>query len=113
VRLPALAWAIAGFVVWGVAFGVIYGLHGLGCAYGWDEIAAGPTNLQRLVQVVAWIAFLPPLLLLALHLRRKRRRETENGPRRWLALLGETTAWAGLAATIVTFAPTVTTSVCA
>lgn len=111
-RLPALAWVSAGFVIWSAAFVIIYGLHGIGCAYGWDAVAVGATSLHRVVQVAVWLLFLPPLLILALRLRRRRLQLESGGSRRWMALLGETTAWAGLAATIITFAPTVTTSVC-
>lgn len=108
---PLLLWIIAGFVGWSLAFVAIYGLHGVGCSYGWDAIAVGPTNLQRLVQITAWLAFLPPLVMLALWFRR-RRTASGNSANRWLVQLGETCAWAGLAATIVTFAPTLTSSVC-
>jgi len=112
VKLPDMAWAMAGFVIWSAAFATIYGLHGIGCAYGWDAIPVGPSNLQRAVQVVAWLSFLPPHLMLALWLRRRRLRSEPGKSRRWMALVGETTAWAGLAATIVTFAPAATASVC-
>ncbi len=111
-KLPALAWIIAGFVIWSAAFVTLYGLHGIGCAYAWHEIPVGPTNLQRAVQVTAWLAFLAPLLILALRLRGRRRRATKGSSEQWLALVGEASAWAALAATLVTFAPTATTSVC-
>lgn len=110
--MPALVWTIAGFVIWSVAFVTIYSLHGIGCASGWDAIMVGPTSLQRLVQVLLWLAFLPPLLVLALWLRRFRQKSARDASRRWLALVGEATAWAGLAATLITFAPTITASVC-
>lgn len=111
-KVLALAWAIAGFVIWSVAFVTIYGLHGIGCAYGWDMVTVGPTNLQRLVQVCLWLVFLLPLLALALWFRQRRQRSVGDASRRWMVLLGETIAWAGLAATIITFASTVTASVC-
>lgn len=111
-RVPLMLWSIAGLVGWSLAFAAIYGLHGIGCAYGWDAIPVGGTNLQRVVQVGAWLAFLPPLLVLALWLRRRRLGARESTSKRWLLLLGETIAWTGLAATIITFAPAATTSVC-
>lgn len=111
-RGPGLAGMIAGFVVWSVAFVILYGVHGVGCAYGWDTVTVGPTNLQRLVQVALWLAFLPPLAGLALWLRQQRRRAAGDAARRWVALVGETTAWAGLAATLITFAPSLGTAVC-
>ena len=111
-KVHAMFWVVAGFVGWAAAFRAIYGLHGIGCAYGWGAVPIGPTNLHRVVQVGAWLAFLPPLLLLALWLRRRRAQANEGGSTRWLALVGETTAWAGFAATVITFAPTATTSVC-
>lgn len=111
-KAPGLVWAIAGFVIWSVAFVTIYSLHGIGCASGWEAIRVGPTSLQRLVQVLLWVAFLPPLLALALRLRRFRQKFPADTARRWLALVGETIAWAGLAATLITFASTITASVC-
>ena len=47
VKPSALLWSIAGLIGWAAAFVLVYGLHGLGCAGGWDQIPAGPTNLQR------------------------------------------------------------------
>lgn len=111
-KRPYLAWILGGFAVWSVAFITLYSLHGIGCAHAWDAVRIGPTSLQRLVQVTLWLAFLPPLIALALWQRKRRRQCVSDASRRWVALVGETLAWAGLAATLITFAPTLTASVC-
>lgn len=111
-KRPGLAWMLGGFANWSVAFVTLYGLHGIGCAHGWDAVSIGPTNLQRLVQVALWLAFLSPIIVLALWQRQRRQHPENDTSRRWVALVGETLAWAGLAATLITFAPTLTASVC-
>lgn len=63
---------VAGFLVWSSAFLVLYGLHALGCAWGWDAREAGPANLLRLVLVGAWIVHLAIVGLLVLGARRLR-----------------------------------------
>ncbi|MBA3623511.1 MAG: hypothetical protein M3496_07425 [Pseudomonadota bacterium] len=112
-KASALLWAMAGLIGWAAAFSLVYALHGIGCARGWDDIAAGPASLQRLVQVGAWLACLPPLAWLAWWLRRQRQGLADAVPsQRLLTLLAETSAWVGLAATVYSLSPVATTSVC-
>ncbi|MHB2267265.1 hypothetical protein [Aliihoeflea sp. PC F10.4] len=47
-----IVWMMAGFLVWAVAFAALYSVLSIGCAFGWDEIAAiGPISLQRVVLI--------------------------------------------------------------
>lgn len=47
-----IAWMMAGFLVWSAAFVALYSVLSVGCAFGWDEIAAiGSISLQRVVLV--------------------------------------------------------------
>jgi hypothetical protein len=103
---------LAGLIGWSAAFLLLYGLHGLGCANGWDRIELGPTNVQRGVQVGTWLACLPLLACLAWRLRAMRLSSTGGPGERWLAALAETLGWVGLVATAFTLFPVLATSVC-
>ena len=99
---------VAGLLGWSAAFVLVYGLHGIGCANEWHLIELGPTSVQRAVQVGTWLACLPPLAALAFYLRRQRL----AGASGLLAQLAETSAWVGLAATVLSLFPVAATSVC-
>jgi phage shock protein PspC (stress-responsive transcriptional regulator) len=49
--VKALMRAIAGLIVWAVAFCVVYGLEGMACGLGW------PPGTMRTVLVASWLAF--------------------------------------------------------
>ena len=99
---------IAGLLGWSAVFALVYALHGIGCANEWHLIELGPTNVQRTVQVGTWLASLPPLAALGFWLRRRRL----AGAAGLLAQLAETSAWVGLAATVLSLFPVTATSVC-
>jgi hypothetical protein len=107
-RAMTLLLPIAGLLGWGAVFALVYGLHGIGCANEWHLIEVGPTNVQRAVQVGTWLAGLPPLAALAFWLRRRRL----SGASGLLAQLSETSAWVGLAATVLSLFPVMAASVC-
>ncbi|MGP9822811.1 hypothetical protein ACTZWW_22520 [Salinarimonas sp. NSM] len=69
-RPAGLIGLVAGFLVWSSAFLVLYGLHALGCAWGWEARAVGPTSALRLVLVLAWALHVALLAALALAARR-------------------------------------------
>lgn len=93
-----------GLILWAVAFSLLYGLHGIGCAYGWNGIATGSANLFRAVMVGTWVVFI--LLGVGLVFRMKSR--AAGLPAR----LGIASAWTGLAATIISGAPVAIASQC-
>ncbi len=92
-----LWWLVYGFAVWGAGFVTIYGIHALGCAYGWSL----PTH--RLVMgglLGVHLAVLGAGLVLA---RRVDWAGTGDG-----VLIERATVWtllAAIVATIATFAP--------
>ena len=52
-------------LLWLVVFSAVYGLHGIGCAAGWENIDVHGVSLVRLVLVAAWaLALLAHLALL-------------------------------------------------
>ena len=86
-RPRGLLGLVAGFLVWSSAFVVLYGLHALGCAWGWDARTAGvgslgSVTLLRLVLVGAWALHLALAAGLLLAARRLARARGDAGRRR-------------------------------
>lgn len=50
--------ALLGPLLWAVAFAAIYGVHGLGCAWGWPLRPAPLGDLHRLALLSLWLAAL-------------------------------------------------------
>ena len=94
----------AGLVAWTVAFAAIYGLHGIGCAAGWQARAMAGTDLQRLALFGAWFGAVAATAALAWWLSRRRATLLD----RVAAAVG----WIAVAATIVTFAPIAAVPAC-
>lgn len=104
---------LAGFLIWSSAFLWLYGALSVGCAFGWDGIAVGPTTLERAVLVGLWLAHLALVaaLLAVTHrrLERRPRRDTLDG------FFANAAFWAGIVAfgiTIVNYAPILGLSAC-
>jgi hypothetical protein len=57
-RVTTLLRLFAGLLIWAIAFAVVYGLQGLGCAQGWHRFSLGPYQALRAILVAAWLAFL-------------------------------------------------------
>jgi len=95
---------LAGFGLWVVAFVVLYGLQYLGCRFGWDPAA------HRLALVGGYaVALLALAGTLVFQLYGARRRKVRS----MLAdRVGPGTTMAALAATAVTFGPTLAVSIC-
>ena len=101
----ALLRMTAGLTHWAVAFCVLYGLHGMGCAGGAAAIAAGPTSLHRLILMLAWVGGIVAGGLLTLWLQRTGRRTLPDR-------IGIVLGWVGVAAIVVTGLPIVTLPAC-
>jgi hypothetical protein len=56
--MSALLRMTAGLTLWAIAFCLLYGLHGIGCARGWATIAVAGTSLHRAALAALWIACL-------------------------------------------------------
>lgn len=101
----ALVRMTSGLTLWAVAFCVLYGLHGIGCASGWAAVPAGPVSLHRLILSVAWVGGVGAALLIALWLRRR-------GGEAMIDRAGRALAWVGLGATLVSGLPVATLPAC-
>lgn len=88
--------AIAGLILWAIAFSMLYGLHGLGCALGWDRQSVGPFTLFRLSLIATWIVAVAAAAGLCWF---------EWGKRGAVARLSLTIAGIGLAGTILIGTP--------
>tara|TARA_R110002111_G_scaffold96081_1_gene148859 strand:+ start:760 stop:1083 length:324 start_codon:yes stop_codon:yes gene_type:complete len=95
-------------LVWLASFSAIYGLHGLGCASGWTEVALPVMSLFRWVLFLAWTATIFFQLLLLLALRTQRFGTTSSFIRR----LSITNSWTALIATFWTLYPIAVSSTC-
>jgi hypothetical protein len=105
VRVSALLRMTAGLTHWAVAFCVLYGLHGIGCAGGWAAVAIGPVSVQRLALLLAWIGGIFAGVALTLWLYRTRGDASTDQ-------IGVVLGWIGVAAIVVTGLPIVTLPAC-
>lgn len=91
---------VAGFVLWSLAFVLLYAVQALGCAYGWGE-------WHRPILVTLYVASLVPLAWLALP---QRRTTDEAG-----SVLATAALWANRAALLagaLVFLPITFASLC-
>lgn len=95
----------AGLIGWAAAFCLIYALHGLGCAGGWNAIPFAGLSVHRWTLLGAWAGSLLATLSVALILNRRRTTPLDRAA----AALG----WVGVAATLITFAPIAIVPACA
>lgn len=96
---------LSGFVLWSVAFVVLYAVQALGCRLAWDAIPlAGPIGLHRAVLVALFAGFVALHLLLYLLLRRSpEAAEREPGPSRFAAQASTHLGLVALGAAVFTF----------
>ena len=100
---------VAGFVIWSAGFVALYGLNGVGCAYGW------PPAFQRGLLIAILVATLAALGGLSYWtFTRRQKRQTENSPPPALSIeiLGYGASAAALGSTVLTFAPVLFASLC-
>lgn len=103
----------AGFAIWGVAFGVIYGTQGLGCALAWQDMPVGPASLLRVVLVAELVLTLVVIGWVWRLIVARRHVTPERGrTERFLRWTGGAGAVAALAATALTFAPATFATLC-
>lgn len=100
----------AGYVLWSVAFVVLYSALSVGCEFGWQarDLVAGIT-LQRAQLVVLFLVHLAAGLALVLALRRV---EPEGETREFLLTASRWLSIAALGSTIFTFAGVFALSPC-
>ncbi|MFV0623192.1 hypothetical protein ACBY01_04155 [Sphingomonas sp. ac-8] len=95
---------LAGLTLWAAAFALLYGLHGIGCAVGWDRRIVAGVSVQHGALAGAWFVSLVAAALLAWRLRRPRATVLDRAT----AALG----LVGLAATFATGLPILTAPAC-
>ena len=115
-RRSKSAWPIlliaAGFSIWAVAFLLLYGTQAVGCRLGWDGVhLAASVSLQRVVQIVLYLASLAITFLLW---QRLRVRITEDGTsaRSFLVNVASQSSLAALGAVAFSFAGTLWLTAC-
>ena len=99
---------LAAPLAWLASFSAVYGLHGLGCALRWPEVAMPWFSLFRGVLLAAWLAALLVQLALLVALRSDRFGSSSSFVR-WTSIA---TGWVGLVAAFWTLHPVAATSSC-
>nr|WP_314073389.1 hypothetical protein [uncultured Roseococcus sp.] len=99
-----LARASAGLGLWAFGFSLLYALHGIGCASGWNEVQMAGVTLFRWVLVSSWILLCLGAAAVV--------RWAWTAPSGFERGLGLASALVGLAAMFVTGAPVVLTAAC-
>ena len=86
----------AGFAVWSAIFVSMYGAQALGCRLDWESIQITSTlSLQRLAQIILYVAGLAVTLGLWMQLRRRAEAPAASATDRFTH---KVSAWGGLAA---------------
>ncbi|WP_145205919.1 hypothetical protein [Sphingobium sp. B2] len=102
--MKMLARATAGLWLWAFTLSLLYALHGIGCARGWDGLSLFGGTMFRWAVVVTWLCF--ALGGVAVILSAKR------APKGFERHLSITSSIVGLVSTLVVGLPTVMTSAC-
>lgn len=100
-----LARASAGLMMWAFGFTLLYALHGIGCASGWNEVPMSGGTLFRWILVSTWALLLVAAVAVI--------RVAWAAPCRFERRLSLACALAGVGAILVTGSPVVLTSACA
>ena len=91
-----VAMMLLGPTLWAIHFAAVYALHGLGCAWGWQDIATPVGTLHQTALTLGWLTGLGMHAVVVALAPRGRQRE------QYLPRMG---AWIGLIASFVTLAP--------
>ena len=96
---------LSGFVLWSVAFVVLYAVQALGCRLAWHVVPlAGPIGLHRAVLIVIFAGFVALHLLLYWLLRNAPEAAAhEKGPRSFAAQASAHLGLVALGAAVFTF----------
>lgn len=95
-------------LLWLAMFSGIYGLHGLLCGHGFGGEVPGGAVTPRVVLIAAYVLAIAAqvAVVAGLHSRRL------ASPSGFVRFVSRTTGWVGLAATVWTLMPVLTTSFC-
>lgn len=95
-------------LVWLASFNAVYGLHGLGCAFGWTEVDLLGLSLFRWTLMGAWLAAILVQLFLLLAVGKRPLGATLD----FYRVVNLATAWTGMTATVWTLFPLAVLSTC-
>jgi hypothetical protein len=101
-----LWWLLAGFAVWCSAIAALYGLHAIGCAFGWSA------GQLRLGLSAALLAHVVPIGLMWLYLARADSNAAFGGTASFLHLVSLWTVIAAFVAALFTFGPPLLLTTC-
>lgn len=105
---------IAGFVIWALAFSLLYGVLSIGCEYGWQHMQLGPVTLNTAVLAAILVVHLAAHTALLVWTGRRARMSSDWAqPARFLAWACFGTAATGMIATSWTGAPIAFLTQCA
>jgi hypothetical protein len=102
---------IAGFTLWLVAFGAIYGLQSVGCAFGWHQVMVGPVHLNRAFLIMLFFVTIA-LGWFVIACARRRVARAGDRPHAFLEKIGLYGGWAALVSSLVTYGPVFFLSTC-
>lgn len=118
IRRTSTLWllaATAGYIVWSIAFVVLYAFQGYACASGLDATRLFGTNLATAILLFIWIVHLAAGGALFAYARRSRGAATSSpdaDTERFLANLSCLLAAAGVVSTIYIGAPVIILDPC-
>lgn len=104
--MMALLRSVAGLIGWGLAFSMLYGLHGLSCALGWHEVQVGGLSVARLILLLTYFGWIAALGWLCLKVKPVAAKPD------LLSWLSFASAIAGLVSTIYTGFPVLAAGLC-
>ena len=102
--MKMLARATAGLWLWAFAFLLLYVLHGIGCARGWDGVSLLGGTMFRWTMVVTWLCFAIGGIAIIL--------SAKKAPKGFEQHLSITSSIVGLVGILVVGSPTALTSAC-
>jgi hypothetical protein len=92
-----------GFAAWAILFALIYGMQGVGCRLGWDNVLLGIFSLQRIQLIVLYLGGLGVLVLLYAWLSNEIRKPKDNATHSFIDGVSGYGALAAFAAASVSF----------
>lgn len=102
--MTLLARASAGMLWWAFGFSLLYALHGMGCARGWDQTSMAGGSLLRWILSMTWLTLLCGAVAII--------RWACSRPATFERTLAVASAVVGFVSILVTGSPVILTSAC-
>lgn len=97
-----------GPLAWLASFSAVYGLHGIGCGFGWGEISVRSVSFFRLALVAAWLGAVAVQIVVLSGLHSRRFASSSE----FVRGVSKATGWVGLVATLWSLFPVAVISSC-